>query len=675
MPPILPKFDYSPDFKLTGKYRFDWVQNVAPPDATAPMISASPRSFLGLSLGSKQILTLLIIIAIGFAALLGRLIYLQTVKGGYFLAAAEQNRIRIVPIPAERGIITDRMGVSLVENIPNFSIVLAPQDLPRHKEERSAIIKDISEELNDSPERIEGLVQDYQAYRFDSLILKDNVTYEEALKVILSGKSIPGLRVERGMRRQYPGTSASSSTRAVALSHILGYLGKVTKDELNDLKASGYLPTDTIGRVGVEASYEKFLRGVYGRRYIEVNARGEELNTVAEDLPTPGATVALTIDLDAQIALETALNRVLTANHKKRGSAIAMDPRNGQIIAIVSLPAFDNNEFARGISAEEYDRLLNDENTPLFSRAVGGAFPSGSVIKPLVAVGALAEGIITRETSFLSVGGIQVGPWFFSDWKAGGHGITNVTKALAQSVNTFFYMIGGGYEKFTGLGIERLTKYYKLFGLSVATGIDLPGETSGFIPSKEWKEKKKGERWYIGDTYNVSIGQGDVLVTPLQMADATAAIANGGVLLKPKIGMTIKPPQGPAQNIPAEVIRHMPFGVGPLQIVREGMRLAVQDGSARSLNTLPIHVAGKTGTAQWSDKHPTHAWFTGFAPYENPQIVVTVMIEEGGEGSAVAVPVVKEFLLWWAAHRGAWHRFAAVVSLSIRSTILLNVCY
>jgi penicillin-binding protein 2 len=252
----------------------------------------------------------------------------------------------------------------------------------------------------------------------------------------------------------------------------------------------------------------------------------------------------------------------------------------------------------------------------------------------------------------MSTGGIKIGSWFFPDWKAGGHGLTDVRKALAESVNTFFYAVGGGYGDIQGLGIDRLKKYAELFGLNHQLGIDLPGEASGFIPSKVWKESVKKEQWYIGDTYHLSIGQGDLLVTPLQVSSYMAAVANGGILFKPQIVNKITDASGNlVKELKPEVIRENFIKPEYLQVVREGLRQAVTAGSSRALADLPFTSAGKTGTAQFGNENKTHAWFTAFAPYENPEIVITVIVEGGGQGNELALPIAKQALQWWFSHK------------------------
>ena len=285
---------------------------------------------------------------------------------------------------------------------------------------------------------------------------------------------------------------------------------------------------------------------------------------------------------------------------------------------------------------------------PLFFRSISGEYPSGSTIKPVLASAALEEKIIDRHTSFNSVGGLWVGGrWFFPDWKAGGHGLTNVIKAIAWSVNTYFYYIGGGYGDFQGLGVERIGKYLKLFGLGETLGLDLPGESAGFVPTAEWKKKEKNEAWYIGDTYHLSIGQGDLLVTPLQVNSYTATIANGGRIYRPHLVKGIIAAAGQGEPLASQVIREKFISSQNLEIVRQGMRQTVVAGSAASLNGLSVPAAGKTGTAQWNSNKKNHAWFTGFAPFDQPDFCLTVLVEEGGEGSSLAVPIAREIMQYW----------------------------
>ncbi len=375
---------------------------------------------------------------------------------------------------------------------------------------------------------------------------------------------------------------------------------------------------------------------------------GKEQSVLEIQEPTPGKNLVLSIDAEAQAELQKDLQTQLDKIGKKRGSAIAINPQNGEIIALVSLPAFNNNDFSGGIKTDIYKKYIEDSDRPLFNRAIAGTFPSGSTIKPVMAAAALQEKIITEDTTVLSVGGFKVGGVMFKDWKVGGHGITNVEKSLANSINTFYYYIGGGYGNFVGLGVDRIAEYLRKFGLGQKTGIDLPGEAEGLVPDPAWKNSKLGESWYIGDTYNLSIGQGFLLVTPLQVAVWTEAVANGGKIFTPQIVHKIVNPVDKTENVvPASPPKSVDISEDNINIARKGMLACVQYGSCQSLKLLPFSTGAKTGTAQWNNNSLSHGWFTAFAPYENPQIVVTAMIEEGGEGGIVTMPVARNFLSWW----------------------------
>jgi penicillin-binding protein 2 len=336
---------------------------------------------------------------------------------------------------------------------------------------------------------------------------------------------------------------------------------------------------------------------------------------------------------------------------------------------MVSEPAYDANKFAQGISKDDYSALINDPDNPLFSRSISANVASGSVFKPVVGAAAMAEHTINENTSVLSTGGIHVGKSFFPDWKAGGHGVTNLAKGIAESVNTFFYSIGGGTDSITGLGVERIVNYAKKFGYGSPLGIDLPNEGAGFLPTKEWKQNTKGERWYIGDTYHVAIGQGDVIVTPLQVAMMTTVFANHGTLYRPRVVQAMTASDGTRVEKDPEVITPQVTDKFAIDAVRRGMRQTVTAGSARSLNALPVQVAGKTGTAQWNSKKSNHAWFTSFAPYDKPTITVTVLVEEGVEGSVNASPVAREIYRWYFGGRKDVGAMPAVVKPSAEPAV------
>ncbi|MBI5023350.1 MAG: penicillin-binding protein 2 [Candidatus Magasanikbacteria bacterium] len=648
--PFVVKTDTLADPDVSGIIKKRWVEDsFSGDDKNSP---EPIKDFLCLAISKKRFFWLSAIISLLFVVVIGRLAYLEIFKGETYRQLAENNRLRVKPIPAERGIIYDRNLTPLLANIPNFTLNLLPHDLPQNEIQRAEVIKKISVLAQLPTEEIINKIEEFKDFGYRSINIRSNLDYETAILLNAASAEFPGVSVDISSRRQYFFTEATPNTSASAasLAHLFGYMGKVNKDDL--ILNQNYLPTDFIGKSGLEKFYEKELRGTYGKREIEVDAMGKEKNTVSVEAPQAGQNLILAIDLNLQKKMEESLAAELRASGKKKASAVALNPQNGEILALVNLPAFNNNLFSRGISFEDYQKLLVDPNAPLFSRAWAGSFPSGSVIKPIIAAAALSEGLINRQTTFFSSGGLQINTWFFPDWKAGGHGVTNVVKALAESVNTFFYIIGGGYENFAGLGLGKISEYLKKFGLANTLGIDLPGETAGFIPSREWKEDVKKERWYIGDTYNLSIGQGDLLVTPLQVANYTAIIANGGTSYQPHLVKSIVNTEIKEKiDIAPRIVEKKVLPDSILSIVREGMRATITSGSAQSLNTLPVAVAGKTGTAQWSSKYSPHAWFTGFAPYENPQIVLTILIEEGGEGSHVAVPVAREVFGWWAKNR------------------------
>lgn len=637
---------------LPGKYSNSWIEDSF--DFEKPVGKqiglSQTKNYLGTSITDKKILWLSIIMMVGLTIIFGRILYLQVIKGDYYRSLAEGNRIRLEPIPSQRGIIFDRNHNELVQNVPEFSLAMVPQDLPKDVVQRETVIDDTVKLSGVPKQQITDLLKKYGSYSYASLVIKENLDYETALKLYIESAQLPGIVVEKGSKRKYAiNNDLSAATSSLSLSHLLGYLGKINDTELTAFKDKNYLLFDNIGKDGLEKTYESALRGTYGTEQVEVDALGHEQNVLAENSPEPGKNLILAIDAEAQVKMENLIKATLKKIGKGGAVGIAMDPRDGSILAMVSWPSFDNNEFSGGISVDNYNKYLNNPNDPLFNRAIAGTYPSGSTVKLIIAGAALQEKIITPNTAFLSTGGIQVGQWFFRDWLAGGHGVTNVTKALAWSINTFFYYIGGGYKNFVGLGVDRLVQYMKSFNLAKQTGIDLPGEVSGFLPSKEWKLNAKGESWYIGDTYNLSIGQGDLLVTPLQMAVWTSAVANGGTVIQPHLVNKIEDPITNQTTVLTFARTSTMVSDNNLAVVRQGMRDCVIYGSCKMLQSLPFLAAGKTGTAQWNSTKDNHAWFTSFAPLDHPQIVVTIMIEEGKEGSTISEPIARDFLAWWGA--------------------------
>ncbi len=634
------------DFRLNEDRNLDWVEESFEVGSSVELETDGDRGgqrvkkeFLGSALNQKRLTVFLFFIFAILGILFFKTAYLQIIRGEYYRQMAEGNRIRTIYTAAERGIIYDHNATVLVKNIPTFSLYLIPTDFPKDSAARVKSIENLANVIRIQPKEIEEKLSRASSYSYSPVMLLENIDYEEAIRLKIESYFLSGIELKLEGRREYLNESGTISE---SLSHILGYVGKVNQNDLKEGK--DYNSTDFIGKTGLELFYEDLLRGQNGKRQVEVDALGKEKNIIAKEDPVRGKNITLTLDVEIQKKLEQIIKKYLTAAKKTRAAAVVLNPNNGKILAMVSLPAFDNNLFARGISSDDYNALINDPNHPLFNRAVMGEYPSGSTIKPVIASAALEEKIINKNTSFLSVGGLRISSWFFPDWLAGGHGLTNVTKAIADSVNTFFYIIGGGYDNFEGLGVARISKYAELFGFGEKLGIDLPNEATGFLPSEEWKEKTKGEQWYIGDTYHLSIGQGDLLVTPLQIAASTTVFANGGKLYRPHFLEAIELGE---VSVSDYLIRENFISKENIDIIRAGMRQTVTSGSAKKLLDLPVTSAGKTGTAQWSTTKPPHAWFTAFAPFQNPEISFTVIVEEGEEGSRISLDIAREFMMWY----------------------------
>ena len=568
--------------------------------------------------------------------LVGQLVRLQIAQGGFNRNLAEGNRLRMREIKAPRGLIYDSQGKILAKNQPSFNLEVYPLDLPKDKNEREEIFRALSQIAQIPEQEIIEKVQKKGFLSYDPIILKENIDRDTALILEVRTANLSGIVVSKKPVREYLSIEG--------LGPIIGYVGKMTKQDLKNNPT--YKPFHEIGQEGIELTYEKYLKGNPGVLEIEVDSHGRQQRQLSVSEPLPGNNLTLSLDVNLEEKLTKTLQKAIENANSPGGAAVALNPQTGQILAITSMPTFDNNLFGRPTAAEEYQKLANDPSKPMFDRAISGIYPSGSTIKPVIAAAGLQEGIITANTTINAPGEIKVGNWTYPDWKV--HGQTDVRKAIAESVNIFFYAIAGGWDKIRGLGIVKLDEYLKKFGFGDKTGIDLPAEGIGLVPDPKWKEKNKKESWYLGDTYHLGIGQGDFLVTPLQMAAAYAAIANGGELLSPKIVDKIVDKDGKVIfKQDKEVIRQDFISPENLQIVREGMRQAVTSGSAKLLSDLPVMAAAKTGTAQFGDEGKTHAWMAAFAPYRDPQIVIIVLVEAGGEGYATAGPLVNDVLNWY----------------------------
>ncbi len=566
-----------------------------------------------------------------------RMFFLQVLKGNYYTKVANNNRIRKVVIKAPRGIIKDVEGEVLARNIPSFELTFVPAFLPRDNQKLDDILNKIANLTGTSKETLWQTINEQKRTDRRTFQLIEHLDNDLALKLKEQNDILLGIDVSQTAQREY--------NKGEVFAHVIGYDGKVNKEDLE--RHPDYLLIDYVGKNGLEETYEKYLHGKHGEHRYEVNAQGKIIQDLGVVAPTPGSELILNIDAKLQEKIYQEAGKMMEENSDATGVVVvAIDPRDGAVRALVSYPSFDNNLFTKGISQNIYQKLLNDSHKPLLNKAISGTYPPGSTFKPLVACAALEEHVVDEHTTVNCQGHINVGQWQFPDWKA--HGVTDIRKAIAESCDVYFYAVGGGWQNIKGLGIEQLRRYSKLFGLGDYLGIDLPGEKKGLVPGTTWKFKELGEKWYIGDTYHGSIGQGYLLTTPLQMANVTATIANGGKLYRPRITKEIiNPLTKKKTEIKKDVLNEDFISPENIKIVQEGMRQTVTAGSGRALNNLKVSTAGKTGTAQFGNEDKTHSWYVSYGPYENPELAMVVLVEGGGEGHSWAVPLTKEVYKWY----------------------------
>lgn len=572
------------------------------------------------------------------AILLARLTILQLLNSDQNKALAEGNRIRETQIAAPRGVIYDAKRGIVARNVPNFEVRVIPADLPRKEEERVTVYAKLSEVLKKPVDEI-ARASESKGLRYGTpILLADKLDRDSSILLQMRATELTGIQVQNNPQRAYD--------RAEQYAHLIGYTGRVSEDDLKRRPELG--PADFIGKTGLESVYQNELKGEPGKQRVEVNASGQVMKQLQSTDPTAGKSLILGIDPDLQNVMYDAVANGMKSAKKGQatgGSAIALNPKTGEILGMVSLPSFNNNLFIGGISDQNYRSLADDPKKPLFNRPISGEYPPGSTFKLVTATAGLGEGVITPGTYLASPPELDIQGYKFPDWNPKGHGTIAVEGALAQSSDVFFYKVAGGYGKeITGVGEEKLGEYMKMFGIGKESGIDLPDENAGLVPTNEYKQSTFGEPWYIGDTYHMGIGQGFVLTTPMQVADYTATIANGGVAYKPHLVKAIENPDNPSdvQVIKPEELVKLPVSTELVNTVKEGMRQAVQSGTARELKSLNLDICGKTGSAEFANETNSHAWFTAFAPCDNPQIVVTVMIEGGGEGADTAVPAASK---------------------------------
>ncbi len=554
-----------------------------------------------------------------FVVLLLRLWQLQLLKGDYYLAQSIKNRIRVVKIPAPRGIIYDRNGVKLVKNAPLFVASLLPGI-----SEDSLDIKALSELLDMKEEEIRKLISGQDTKRLEPIRLKAGLSFSDVAKIEARRSDFPGLIIETDVTRYYPYKKTAS--------HLIGYLSLPTVEQLRKRSKKEIVQNAPVGQWGVEALYDETLRGTPGRKFIEVDALGRQLRTVSIIPPRRGNDITLSIDINTQIEAENAFKR-------KSGALMAIDPRNGKVIAFVSLPSFNPNEFIHGISQDRWNKLINNPRHPMLNRVLQSQYPPGSVFKLIVAIAGLEEGVITPGYSVDCKGFISVGRWRFRCWKKSGHGLVNLRRAIVESCDVYFYEVG------RLLGIDRIAKYARAFGLGSPVGLKLCTERSGLIPTTRWKKRVRGRPWYLGETFNAAIGQGYVSVTPAQAAVMVAAIANGGTIYRPSVLLDEEPQILGKVVLKPSTIRFIKRAMYDVVVNPRGTGWRARSGVA------PI--AGKTGTAQvvsrpadedeskrWLPRD--HAWFVAFSPVKNPEIALSVFVEHGGHGGETAAPIAKK---------------------------------
>lgn len=586
------------------------------------------------------------LILLMFGILIIQLINLQVIQGADFKEQSEINALREVELPAARGLIYDRNGKPLVENSARFSVSIVPGDLPDSGE--AAVYRQLSDVIGMPVEEIQQKVKDGVKIsgEFNPTLIKTDVDRDTALILMELAPHAPGLQVNVDPARRY--------LTGDLLSHVLGYVGPLSAEEYAELGDEGYLYQDFIGKSGVESTYEDVLRGNNGKKLIKVDAAGRELEVISERRPVDGTNVVLSIDLDLQRAVTDALREY--AVNSENAAAAVMDINTGEILAMVSLPSFDNNIFSGQISQDQLNALVNEPGKPLVNHVIAERYPPGSTFKTIVGSAALQEGVASPFTTITSRGYITVENEFdpnvlyvYPDWAP--LGTLDFYGGIAMSSNVYFYYLSGGFadEGFRGLGEERVAQYARGFGLGEPTGVDLPGESDGLVPDAAWKEENVGEAWTLGDTYNFGIGQGYVAATPLQMLDAISAIGNGGTLVTPRVVKEYQDSLGnPLQGVPTETRGTVPVDPGYLQVVRDAMRQSVTSGVARNAAISGTAVAGKTGTAEFGEigadgKYQTHGWFVGFAPYEDPQIAVMVFVQHGSGGNDASPAASKIF--------------------------------
>jgi penicillin-binding protein 2 len=586
----------------------------------------------------KKIRVFAILVIFVFICLSMRIWYLQILKWQYLTGLSENNRVRMVSLPAYRGMIKDRNGETLVSIRPSFNLYITPEDAGDSGSSLDLLAKKIKFERGKLKKNI-GLEKS-----FKDILIKADISREEVAFVEENNMRLPGIKIKAEPLRNY--------VYKDLMSHTLGYLGEISKSKLKNTNNPFYSQGDFVGKNGLENVFESTLRGKKGHKEVEADVSGRELKTIRKLPSESGNNLVLTLDVKVQAELEKAMTS--TPEKIVNGSAVVIKVQTGEILAIASKPTFDPNEFAAGITSGNWRKLINDEMHPLQNRSIHSQYPPGSTYKIAVAYAALEEGVIDPETTIYCPGHFKLGRGRYRCWKKRGHGAVNLHDALVQSCDVYFYTVGHR------MGIDTLARYARKFGFGSPAGVGLSREKSGLVPSTQWKLKNRKKAWLLGETISASIGQGYNLVTPLQQANMMAAVANGGMLLKPYLVKRIEEPGGKTvKEFYPEIRGRIAGSSANLEVIRKALRDVVNGvrGTGKRSRLKNIIVSGKTGTVQVVRmksneelekedvvpyKYRDHAWFVAFAPYEKPEIAVAVLVEHGGHGGTTAAPIAQK---------------------------------
>lgn len=590
-----------------------------------------------------RVVWLVLLVAVLTAITVTRLFYLQVTDHHHYSTLSNDNRVKLIAVPPTRGLIFDRNGVLLAENLPDYRLEITPEQV----EDMDALIADLRRLVDIDDEDVRRFqLHVRRKHAFEGVPLRFHLSDEEVATVAVARHRLPGVNIVARLNRHY--------TMGPSMAHVIGYVGRIDERDLRDLNPVDYQATTHIGKIGIEKRYEDLLHGRVGHQQVETNAQGRILRTLEEQPPQPGQHLYLSVDARLQRAAEQALGEFT-------GAVVAVDPRTGEVLALVSKPGYDPNAFVNGISSKDYRALQRDHDQPLFNRALLGQYPPGSTIKPFVGLAGLVYGVADPARTEFCPGFYQLPGESrrFRDWKRTGHGRVDLDAAITQSCDVYFYDLA------RDLTIDRIHEFLSGFGFGAPTGIDMHSERAGLLPSREWKRSRRGQVWFPGETLNTGIGQGYTLTTPLQLAVATATLSTKGMRMRPRMLHAVQDPaDGSMRTLEPEPLPPVQ-GVDEQHwnYILEAMEHVVYDKHATAwrLRDLPMRVAGKTGTAQVfgiaqeeeydpeeiAEKLRDHALFIAYAPADAPQIALAVVVENGGSGGSVAAPVAGQILQAW----------------------------